>query len=57
MDLVIEPEPDAEQREAVELALTKLFGRVEAGQAFRSAWWTAGVSENFEGGAFEDGFD
>jgi hypothetical protein len=51
MDLLIEPEPDPEQREAFELALAKL-GPAEP----RSEWWEAGVAENLENGAVGDGF-
>jgi hypothetical protein len=56
MDVLIDPEPDAEQREAVELALADLLARDEASAPSRSNWWKAGVAENLEDGAPDEHF-
>jgi hypothetical protein len=57
MDLVINPEPGPEQRDALERALAKLFPEDTAGTASVSAWWKEGVAENLDGGAFDEGVD
>jgi hypothetical protein len=54
MGLTIDPEPDADQREAVELALAELLPGGEATGACRSAWWRAGVAESLEDGTLDD---
>jgi hypothetical protein len=48
MELVVVPEPDPQEREAVELALAGLLARGEDGSASRSAWWRSGVAENLD---------
>jgi hypothetical protein len=48
MELVVFPEPDPQEREAVELALAGLVAAREDDAASRSAWWRAGVAENLD---------
>jgi hypothetical protein len=55
MDTVIVPEPDPQQRAALELALVRLGDGEDADTASRSVWWEAGVAENLEDGAGDDG--
>jgi hypothetical protein len=55
MDIVIVPEPDAQDRAVVELALVRLGAGDDADTASPSVWWEAGVEENLEDGAVDDG--
>jgi hypothetical protein len=55
METVIVPEPDPQQRAALELALVRLGDGEDADTASRSVWWEAGVAENLEDGAGDDG--
>jgi hypothetical protein len=57
MDLVIDPQPDAEQREALELALAGLAADHKSARGSRSAWWKAGVAESIDEGALDDELD
>ena len=46
MDLVIEPEPEPREREAVERALERLLSGDRTPAAYRSRWREAGLAEN-----------
>jgi hypothetical protein len=48
VDVVIEPEPSPEEREAIELALGRLLEDEAVPPAYRSAWRRAGIAENVE---------
>jgi hypothetical protein len=56
VDLTIVPEPDPQQRKAVELALTRLLDGNRSKSVARSAWWEAGIAEDVEDDAGEDCF-
>jgi hypothetical protein len=47
MDVVIEPQPSPEEREAIELALARLQDD-ELPPEYRSPWRRAGIAENVE---------
>ncbi len=49
MEYVTRPEPDLEEREAVALALERLFGADEMPPAYTSHWRTEGIAENLDG--------
>lgn len=45
MDVEITPQPEAEEREAIEVALRRLLGRGNVPAAYASAWRKAGLRE------------
>jgi hypothetical protein len=52
VDFVTRPEPDAEAREAIALALERLLAERELPPAYGSRWRAEGIAENLDG---EDG--
>jgi hypothetical protein len=50
VEFVLEPEPEAEERQAVTLALERLLAREQLPPAYRSAWRRAGVVDNLGAG-------
>jgi hypothetical protein len=46
MELVLEPEPEPDQRAAVALALERLLTQDTLPAPYRSAWRAAGIAEN-----------
>lgn len=48
MDVQIKPEPGAEERKAIELALRRLIARGALPPAYASAWRKAGLREAVE---------
>jgi hypothetical protein len=49
VEFVTRPEPDPEEREAVALALERLFAANELPPAYASRWRAAGIAENLDG--------
>jgi hypothetical protein len=52
VELIIRPEPDPEEREALALALERLLSSAEVPPAYTSRWRAAGIAENL--GSAED---
>jgi hypothetical protein len=48
MDMEIKPEPAAEERAAIEVALRRLRARIATPPAYTSAWRKAGLREAVE---------
>ena len=48
MDIEITPQPEAEEREAIEVALRRLLGRGNMPAAYVSSWRKAGLREAAE---------
>jgi hypothetical protein len=48
MDVEITPQPEAEEREAIEVALRRLLGRGTMPAAYASPWRMAGLREAIE---------
>ena len=48
VELVIDPEPDPETRDALTLALERLLYRGEQPSVYASAWRQAGIAENLD---------
>jgi hypothetical protein len=46
VDLLVSPEPDPEEREALALALERLLPAADVPQAYTSRWRSAGIAEN-----------
>jgi hypothetical protein len=46
VELIIEPEPEPDEREAVTLALERLLSGETMPDAYRSRWRDAGIAEN-----------
>jgi hypothetical protein len=46
VELIIRPEPDPEEREALALALERLSSATEVPPAYTSRWRGAGIAEN-----------
>jgi hypothetical protein len=49
VELRIDPEPDPEEREAIELALERMLGDEALPAAYTSRWRAVGVAENVGG--------
>jgi hypothetical protein len=49
VDFIARPEPDAEAREALALALEGLLRSDELPPAYRSRWRAEGIAENLDG--------
>jgi hypothetical protein len=50
VELLIQPEPDPADREALELALARLLEPMQPPPAYVSAWRRAGIAENLDEG-------
>jgi hypothetical protein len=50
VDFVVEPEPTAEEREALTAALERLLAGEQVPAPYRSAWRQAGIAENVKPG-------
>ena len=48
MEFVIQPEPDPDEREAVELALERLLKPHQVPPAYESRWRDQGITENLD---------
>ena len=48
MDVEITPQPEPEEREAIEVALRRLLGRGNVPAAYASVWRKAGLREVIE---------
>ena len=48
MDVEIRPEPESDERQAIEAALRRLMGRGTQPAAYTSAWRKAGLREAVE---------
>jgi hypothetical protein len=49
VEFVSRPEPDPKDREAIALALERLFAIDGLPRAYASRWQAAGIAENLEG--------
>ncbi len=49
MEVEITPEPTPEEREALIAALERLLEAQAEPEAYRSAWWRAGLEEDEDG--------
>jgi len=49
VEFVTRPEPDPDEREAVALALERVFGADGLPSAYVSRWRAAGIAENLDG--------
>jgi len=49
VEFISRPEPDAKEREAVALALERLFATDGSPPAYASRWRAAGIAENLDG--------
>jgi hypothetical protein len=50
MEFVARPDPDPEEREAIELALERLLRPDELPSAYRSRWRAEGIAESLDDG-------